>query len=120
MYAIALVQADLERQWTDLTEEAKEELFRLCRSLLLLKNCHNTLDDMKHVLKQWFIFCDGNDGSGKNNMESTGEPNASAMLDNIPQFSKLIDEAISVCHRRNFTDYKFGKFKAPCTRATFA
>ena len=70
---------------------------------------------MKHVLKQWFTFCDGNDGSG----ESTCEPNASVLLDNIPQFSKLIDEAISVCHRRNFTDYKFGKFKAPCTRASF-
>jgi hypothetical protein len=49
------VQADLERQWTDIKEKVMEEIFRLCRSLLLSKN----FDSTKYVLDQWFSFCKG-------------------------------------------------------------
>ena len=49
------VQADLERQWTDIKEKVMEEIFRLCRSLLLSKN----FDSTKYVLDQWFSFCEG-------------------------------------------------------------
>jgi hypothetical protein len=98
----------LERPWKDIKEEVKEELFRLCRSLLL-ENRDQTLDDLKRVLKQWFTFCDGNDGRSKNDGESADETNASVTLDDISLFCKLIDEAIDVCRRHNFTDNSFGK-----------
>jgi hypothetical protein len=49
------VQTDLERQWTDIKEKVMEEIFRLCRSLLLSKN----FDSTKYVLDQWFSFCEG-------------------------------------------------------------
>ena len=98
----------MERPWTEITGEAKEELFRLCRCLLL-KKCDKTSDDLRHVLKQWYTFRDGKDGTDKKNVESMCETNESVTLDDISRFFNLLDAAISVCQRHSLTDYSFGK-----------
>ena len=86
-------------------------MFRLCRNLLL-NNTNNSLDDLKHMLKHWFAFGDGNHAQRfNNNGDSADESNSPAMLDRISQISNLLDDALSVCQRHDFAGYNFGKFK---------
>lgn len=107
-YHSFFAKADLTRQWTDIKEKVEKEIFRLCRSLFVLRNVDNTLFDIKHVLKQWFAFCDGSSERTSNDY-SLEESDPSNMVDSISQVSKLVDDAINVVQKYNFTDYKFGK-----------
>ena len=101
-------KADLARQWTDIRDRVKKEIFRLCRTLLVLRNLGDSLSDVKHILKQWFTFWDGS-SEAANNIYSLEESSPSSMLDNISYLSKLVDNAINVVQKYNFTDYKFGE-----------
>ena len=101
-------KADLARQWTDIRDRVKKEIFRLCRTLLVSRNLGDSLSDVKHILKQWFTFWDGS-SEAANNIYSLEESIPSTMLDNISHLSKLVDNAINVFQKYNFTDYKFGE-----------
>ena len=83
-------------------------MFRLCRSLFVSRNLDNALFDIKHVLKQWFEFCDGS-AERTSSVHSLEESGPSTMVNDISQLSKLVDDAINVVRKHNFTDYKFGK-----------
>ena len=101
-------KADLARQWTDIRDKVKKEIFRLCRTLLVSRNLGDSLSDVKHILKQWFTFWDGS-SEAANNTYFLEESSPSTMLDNISHLSKLVHNAIDVVQKYNFTDYKFGE-----------
>ncbi|XP_028395044.1 midasin-like isoform X2 [Dendronephthya gigantea] len=109
-------QADLERQQTEIKTRVKEDIFRLCKNLLLLEDFDISLGDLKNILSLWFAFDGNNLKSNCSNNNDTMEDHASAMLENISQMSKLINEASNICQKHNFADYDFEQLKVLVTR----
>lgn len=109
---IDCVQADLERQQTEIKGKVMEEIFRLCKNLLQLENFDISLHGIRNILSRWFAF-DGNNirGNCGGNNDSMEEPRASALLDGISQLSDLIDEASNICQSHDFACYNFGKYE---------
>ena len=100
----------MERQRTDLSLKVKEEVFRLCRSLLLLKSFDETKADLKRISKMLFNLRDSvfnNNNYGDVALEMQEDQN---MLDYVDLMTQLIDEASNVCKKYASIDIDFGEF----------
>ncbi|XP_046844513.1 midasin-like isoform X2 [Xenia sp. Carnegie-2017] len=108
-------QADLERQRTDLSLKVKEEVFRLCRSLLLLKSFDETKADLKRISKMLFNLRDSvfNNNNNDDVLEMQEDQN---MLDYVDLMTQLIDEASNVCRKYASIDIDFEHLENAATK----